>query len=273
MGRPGSASRTALMAMGLCLWAGPQARAADAPKRAGVDPAAIAALQKMGAFLRAQQSLEVRSETTTDDVLPSGQKVQFGGTVDLKARRPDRLSVNVTSDRKNERLFYDGKVFTVYQPTLGYFASFPAPPTLAGLVDVLEQRYGADLPLADLFRLGADDKQVAAIKAATMVGWSTVKGDVCAHYAFHQSDVDWEIWIQDDAQPLPRKLVITTTSERIQPQHVAVMSWNLTPKLDEQAFVFLPPPNAQRIDFDVSDRAPSTRQGRSAGGHKAGGTP
>jgi hypothetical protein len=273
MRRPGSASRAVVLVMGLSLWAGPRARAADAPKKPAVDPDAIAALRKMGAFLRTQESMEVQSETTTDDVLPSGQKVQFGGTVDLKARRPDRLSVNVTSDRKNERLFYDGKVFTVYQPTLGYFASFPAPPTLAALVDVLEQRYGVDLPLADLFRLGTDDKQLAAIKGATMVGWSTVKGAVCAHYAFHQSDVDWEIWIQDGAQPLPRKLVVTTTSEKIQPQHVSVMSWNLTPKLDEQAFTFVPPPNAQRIDFDVSSQTPATRQGRSARARKAGGTP
>ena len=68
-----------------------------------------------------------RRATTTDDLLPSGQKVQFGGTVDLKIRRPDRLRMDITGDRRNERLYYDGKTFTVFGTNAGYYATFPAP--------------------------------------------------------------------------------------------------------------------------------------------------
>jgi hypothetical protein len=224
----------------------PQPVASPAP---AVDPAAVAALRKMGAFLHSLQAMWVQGETTTDDVLPSGQKIEYSGTVDVKVRQPNRLRVEVTSDRKNEQMFYDGATFTVFQPTPGYFASFAAPPTVRGLVDVLERRYGADLPLADLFRLGSDETELGSITSATMVGWSTIKGTVCAHYAFRQPDVDWELWIQEGPQPLPRKLVITTSSEKTEPQHAAVLSWNLTPRLDEQMFTFKPPPRAQRIDF------------------------
>jgi hypothetical protein len=241
-------------------WAAPGARAADPPpERPVIEPGAVAALQRMGAFLRAQQVMEVQSETTTDDVLASGQKVEYGGTVGLKLWRPNRLRVDVVSDRKNERIFYDGNTFTVFQPAVGYYASFAAPPTVRELVDVLEQRYGVDLPLADLFRLGTDEAQVAAIRGAALVGMSTVKGAPCSHYAFHQADIDWEIWIQDGVQPLPRKLVITTTTERAQPQHTSVLTWNLAPSFDEQVFSFAPPPNAHRIDFDVPKPGPTTR--------------
>lgn len=255
----------ALLVAGLSAWVAPHALA-EAPKKPSVDPAAIAALEKMSAFLRAQQSFEVTSEMTTDDALPSGQKVQYGGSVELKVRRPSRLRVDVASDRKNERILYDGNLFTVYQPKAGYYASFAAPPNLRELVDVLERRYGLDLPLADLFRLGADEAHLRAIRGATFVGTSTIKGTPCTHYAFHQSDVDWEIWIEEGAQPLPRKLAITTLSEKTQPQHVSVMTWNLAPKLDEQAFAFTPPANAQRIDFDVTDAriASPQRQHRTA---------
>lgn len=229
----------------------PLAVSADATQNA-VDPGAIAALRRMGAFLRAQQSMWVQGELTTDGFLPSGQKVQYSGTVDLKVQRPNRMRVEISSDRGTKQMFYDGTTFTVYQPTVGYYASFAAPPTVAGLVDVLEQRYGVDLPLADLFRLGTDEAQLAAIQRATMVGWSMVKSTMCAHYAFHQQDVDWELWVQEGPQPLPRKLVITTTAEQAEPQHVAVLSWNLVPRLDASAFTFTPPPHAQRIEFDVS---------------------
>jgi hypothetical protein len=254
-----------LLTLGLVAAAAPGAQAAEPSKKLAIDPNAVAALQRMGAFLRGLQAMEVQSETTTDDVLASGQKVEFNGTVDLKARRPNRLRIDVQSDRMNERLFYDGATFTVFQPTLGYYAAFQAPPTLSELVDVLEQRYGLDLPLADLFRLGAD-AQIAAIRGATLVGLSTVKGTVCSHYAFHQADIDWELWVQEGSQPLPRKLVITTTTDKSKPQYASVMTWNLSPSFDEQGFVFTPPAQAQRIEFDVSNP--------SGAGHSIkGGTP
>jgi hypothetical protein len=231
-----------------------------APKRPTVDPAAIAALEKMAAFLRAQESFEVAGELTTDDVLRTGQKVQVGGTVSLKVRRPDRLRADVASDRKTERLVYDGNLFTVYQPKVGYYAQFAAPPNLRELVDVLEGRYGVDLPLADLFRLGTDEAQLRAIRGATLVGYSTVRGAPCAHYAFHQADVDWQVWIEEGAQPVPRKLVITTTSEKSHPQFTSVMTWTLGAKLDPQVFAFTPPTSARRIDFAVGKAAAPVRR-------------
>src|SRR3954470_18912254 len=89
---------------------------AEAPVHArdrtpAVDPQAIAALEAMGAFLRAQTAMGVTGDLTTDDLLPSGQKVQYSGHAELRVRRPDRLRADVISDRKNEQLYYDGKTF------------------------------------------------------------------------------------------------------------------------------------------------------------------
>ena len=138
-------------------------------------------------------------------MLASGQKVQYGGTVDLKMRRPDRLRMDIAGDRRNERMYYDGKTFTVFGERVGFFATFPAPPTLAELKDVLEKRYAIDLPLADLFYWGTDQDGPAAITAATRVGAANIDGFVCDHYAFRQKDVDWELWIEQGGRPLPRK--------------------------------------------------------------------
>jgi hypothetical protein len=242
-------------------------------KTPAVDPEAIAALEAMGSFLRAQTSMGVTAEVTTDDVLPSGQKVQYAGRADLRVRRPDRFRADVNSDRKNEQLYYDGKTFTIYQPALKYYASFDAPPTLAELVDVAERRYGLDLPLADLFYWGTERSRVADIKGAVKVGLSSVKGAPCDHWAFHQTDVDWEICIATGDRPVPRKLVITTITERTQPQHVAVLTWDLTPDLQEKMFSFVPPPQAQRIEFQTAlDTSP--RHGRAARAPRPkGGTP
>jgi len=231
-----------------------------------IDPQAVSALNRMSAFLRSQRALTVNAETTTDEVLDTGQKVQRQGVAVVKMSRPDRLRAEVNSDLRDEQIFYDGKAFTLYQPALGYYASFNAPPTLAQLVTEAEQRYGIDMPLADLFAWGSDRSPAADLKGAISVGPSMVKGVKCDHYALHQADVDWEIWIQQGTQPLPRKLVITTTTEKARPQHTAVMTWDLAPRLDESMFTFTPPATAHRIAFDVArEQSGMPRQGRTPG--------
>ena len=221
--------------------------AAPAP---AVDPDAISALQKMGEFLRNQQNFSVQARMTTDDVLKSGQKVQFGATVDLKVRRPDRLRMDIVGDRRNERVFYDGKTFTVFGDRVNFFATFPAPGTLAELKAVLEKR-GFELPLADLFYFGMNKDDTASITRATRVGAANVEGFMCDHYAFHQKDVDWELWIEQGGRPLPRKMVITTTTEPSKPQHSTVMNWDLGAKFDDSIFTFVPPATAHQIEFDT----------------------
>jgi hypothetical protein len=62
--------------------------------------------------------------------------------------------------------------------------------------------------------------------------------------------VDFQLWIETGARPLPRKLVITTLSDPTQPQHSMLLTWTLNPKLEEAEFKFRPPPGAQRIVFE-----------------------
>jgi hypothetical protein len=250
--RTGTHLMAVTIAAGLALGPGSWSRTAEAKPAAkpAVDPDAIAALHKMGAFLREQQKFSVRSSVTTDDLLASGQKVQFEGTVELMIRRPDRMRMNVRGDRRDEKIFYDGKSFTVFGERLGYYASFAAPGTLAELKEVTEKRYGIDLPLADLFYWGTEHDGTSDITGATVVGVSTVDGTACDHYAFRQKDVDWELWIEQGAHPLPRKLVITTTSEKSRPQHGMNLTWDLSPQLSDDLFTFTPPAEAHRIEFE-----------------------
>ena len=180
-----------VLALGTGVWSRPSF-AKPASTKPALDPDAIAALQKMGAFLREQEKFSVRANVTTDDLLSSGQKVQFGGTVEMMVRRPDRLRMDVRGDRRDEHIYYDGKTFTLFGERVGYYATFQAPSTLAELKDVTEKRYGIDLPLADLFYWGTEHDGTADITAATHVGVATVDGAACDHYAFRQKDVDWD---------------------------------------------------------------------------------
>ena len=217
-----------------------------------IDPEAMAALDRMGAFLRSQVTMAVRGETATDEVLPSNQKVQHVGVVELQVHRPDRLRADVNTDRVSRQIFYDGKTLTVSGRDVNYYAQFAAPPTLREVLDLGERRYGIDFPLADLFTWGTDGR-ASDITSATKLDQATIQGTPTDHYAFREGDVDWQVWIERGAHPLPRKLVITTRDAVTQPQHAVVLTWRLSPQIDDRVFTFVPPPNAQRIPFQVMD--------------------
>ena len=52
-----------------------------------------------------------------------------------------------------------------------------------------------------------------------ILGLSDVGGITCEHYAFRQPGLDWQVWIQLGDHPLPKKLVLTTTTDDARPQH------------------------------------------------------
>jgi hypothetical protein len=214
-----------------------------------VDPTATAELDRMGKFLRSLQAFQVEADTARDEVLDNGLKKQVNGTASVLARRnPERLRAEVTTDWSDRLFLYDGKSFTLYANRLHYYATVPAPPTIRELVDTLQQRYDVLLPMADLFRWG-DTVSSETITAAVDLGPSTVDGVTCEHYAFRQEGLDWQIWIQLGDFPLPKRLILTTTTDEARPQYTVTYRWNLAPSMNEAAFVFNPPAGAQRIVF------------------------
>jgi hypothetical protein len=212
-----------------------------------VDPAAIAALNKMGSYLRSLKAYEVKATTTQDDVLSTGQKAQFTGTQDLLIRQPNGLRGEVSTGAQHRLWFYDGKNFTLYADGVGYYATVPAPSTLQALADTLHKKFAIEMPLRDLTLWGTDRASTKGIRSAVDLGPAEVEGTTVQHYAFRQDAVDWQIWIQNGDYPLPRKLVITTTDDDARPDYSAVLTWNLAPSFNNEAFVFYPPPSAKRI--------------------------
>jgi hypothetical protein len=212
-----------------------------------IAPEAMTALQKMGAYLRTLNQFQIRSAVTTEQVLEDGQKVQLASSIDLIADRPNRMIVNLSSDREQRQYLFDGKEFTIWAPLLNYYATVPAPATIIELLTQVEDKYDIEIPLVDLFRWGADDDSADEITAAKDLGPSVIDGTTVQHFAFRQDGLDWQVWIQNGDHPLPRKVVLTTMTDEARPQHTAVYTWNLAPSFNPEAFTFVPPKDAKRI--------------------------
>ena len=234
------ALQSLMLAAALC--AGP---AAAAPS---VDPDALAALNRMGAELRTHNTIALRADVVNEDVLDDGQKLQYTGTVDIQAQRPNRFKISLVSDIKNRQVFYNGKTVTVFSPRLGVYASFDAPDTIAKTLAKANDQYGIELPLSDLFAWGTDPTLPARLQEGFQVNTGEhVAGQVCDHYAFRQKQVDWQIWIAQSGPPLPCKLVITDKSDPAMPQYAAVLHWSFPGSIADTVFAFAAPANTHKI--------------------------
>src|SRR5262245_36019011 len=76
-----------------------------------IDRDAMDALTKMGTYLRSLKAFQVKAEVTSEEVLPSGEKLQFGTMADMVAEKPNHLRIDVNSDREHRVFYFDGKTF------------------------------------------------------------------------------------------------------------------------------------------------------------------
>ena len=217
-----------------------------------VDPDAVEALKEMSTYLGTLRSFEVTANVTQDLVTAEGQRVQLGQVAQYKVRRPNGFQIDLTTDFRKRRFYFDGKQFTVFAPELGFYATTEAPPTIRETIDLVEKKLGIDLPLDDLFRWNdPDNNREQQLTSGFEVGPATVDGVATDHYAFREGNHDWEVWIQQGERALPRKLVIVDRSDEAHPTYVARLSWKINPAIASNEFTFKPGPNAKAIQFGV----------------------
>jgi hypothetical protein len=244
-----------LLLAGLSAWAEPQKSSAPPPP--AIDPKADALLRDMSAALARAKGFSFESHSLADQVLPSGQKVQFARNQKVTVRRPDRFRATVNGDQENLELVYDGKQVTLLNATQNRYAIADAKPTIDDTLDLLAEEYGMVIPLADLLFADAYKTLTERVRTGEDLGPGYVFATKCRHLAFRQEGVDWQIWI-DETSKLPRKLVMTYKEQPGHPQYTAFLNgWNLSAEVRDEQFKFTPPAGATKTQFEAP--APSTQ--------------
>lgn len=248
---------TTLLLTGMLLLA-PSLQAVE-PPAIGQEPVrdeqVINRLAAMGKYLRSLEVIAVQADTTTEDVMDNGQKLQFVGSAEYRVQIPDHLWLEVKNDRHHRIYTYDGKTLTQFSPELGYYATMEVLEPIGRMILQVKEKYDLELPLADLFLWGTDKADTTGIEEAIFIGLEPIGDHDSEHFAFREDGIDWQIWIPPGDQPLPDRLVITTMDDPAQPSYTANLKWNLSPKLNDADFSFVPPNGAMKIDIAAVEAA------------------
>jgi hypothetical protein len=217
---------------------------------AGIDPEAQRLLKASTDFLASQKQFSAETRNSLEIVLKSGQKIQFNHQARLSMQRPNKLRAERSGDLVNQVFVYDGKSLTLHNPQDKVFAQVAAPATLEEMLDFARTQLDIVAPAGDLLYKNAYEILMDGVTDGFVVGKAVIEGVRCDHLAFRAPHVDTQIWVQEGAQPLPRKMVITTRDLVNAPQFaVTVTKWNLKPSFGAQTFSFTPPAGAKKVDF------------------------
>lgn len=214
-----------------------------------VSPEAQVVLDRMTDYLQSLKSFSIQSNSTRDEVVEFGYKLQHNESSTTIVKKPDMLRSHVSGDVRNRTFVYDGKNLVMYSPDDLVYTRTPAPNTLGKLIGGLINA-GIELPETDVLFHSENGSLAQDARGGVWVGETMIEGVACDHLAFRHAGTDWQIWVQQGSRPLMRKLVITTRFEVGDPQFQSTLHWDINPKIDADTFKFSVPEGAVEIPFD-----------------------
>jgi hypothetical protein len=216
--------------------------------RQDIEPQAAHILKQMSDYLAGLKQFSFQADNTEDALLTSGQRIQYGKSVTVYVRRPNRIRADSVGDNNNDgQLFYDGKAITLMDRHKNSYTSIAAPPEINAALDYAIQTFNLRAPLADLIYSKGYEYLTDEVISGHYEGLHKVQGILCHHLAFRQQDVDWQIWIENNQTPLPRKLIITDNKAHGLQFTARLSKWNTSAPLEDSLFTFAAPAKAERI--------------------------
>ena len=239
----------AVVALAAALWCGTGASwGMPDDNRPGIDPEAKKIIKALSEQSLQVQRVKIKVFDTIEEILQSGQMVEYGHVRSAVISKPDKLWIESLGDRTNTTLWNDGRLFTLLDRDQNVYVQLDAAGTIEQAVDMIYENYGISTPLADM--LSTDIYAVLMNRARTCryLGLHHAGETICHHIAATQDDIDWQIWIDQGSEPRLRKIVIIYKQVPGSPRYTAVLAeYKELDKVSEAAFAFQLPPGAEKI--------------------------
>lgn len=246
----GSRIRAMLMASAL----GTLALAPAAAGAQTIDPKARAIVEAMGAYLASLERFAVKADVSTEAVTHDGEKIEIVGLSSAIVARPNLFYGDSYGSMIEQRFYYDGKTLTLVQPGSDAYATVAAPPTIDAMLDFAAGKLGVEAPAGDLLASDGAKRLLASATSGRYIGETTIGGVRCQQVAFRGPEVDWQLWVQTGAKPLPCRYVITSKTVAGSPSFgITMHDWNMSPSVNAATFTFRPDPGDRRVPFALSD--------------------
>ena len=215
-----------------------------------LEPAALERMKAMSDLLKTAGSFTFTTVTDREQPSVGGPMLDFFIVSKVTVTRPNQLRIESQGDRFGASLWYDGKTVAIHANKSKFYGQAPAPATIDEAVQMLMDRLNTPLPVAGFLLKDPYARMMEGVTTAFDAGTGEVDGVMCRHLAFSEGDADWQVWIEEGAKPLPRRIAVTYKKYPGSPRVMATLSdWNLAPTIPAGAFTFVPPAGTTKVDW------------------------
>jgi hypothetical protein len=219
---------------------------ASAPKDGRpLDPRADEVLRRMGDALGDTDKLRFQLRLADEDIMVDGKTVRAATERTIVLDRPDRLAVELRSDRPLRQMWFDRGTLVSLELDRAVYAQTELSREIEPALEDIRADFHVTLPALDLLRPDPYQAILADTRVLRYVGKVPFDGYLCHQLRIERPHTEWDLWV-DTGSDLPRRLRI---SFRDDPQHAPydalftawerdarVSDYDFTPQLPEQAY-------------------------------------
>jgi hypothetical protein len=187
----------------------------------------------------------------TRDRMRGGRKVAAKTTRQFTVRRPDRIAMRVTGD-SDVKGWYDGRKLTFVSDAQKVWARVNGAPSIDETLDRLAERLAMPMPVADFLYSSPFEALIGKASTGGYVGREPVNGVDCLHVAYQHPGADWDLWVAEQGDPLPKRFRVTDkTVTPARTVEVVFDNWVLGAPVTDAVFTPVVPAGYERIPLAV----------------------
>ena len=207
-------------------------------------------LQKMSNYLSSADQFSFHAVMTEDRVFNKDYSIHGEVRSEIAIRRPDKVFADIKSDYNHKMFWYDGSRITLLTVPANYYATAEASGSIEEMTNFVSDNFGVHIPLATLAFENSFEMLTDGVIDGYYTGLHSVGGVSCHHLLFIDEDAEWQIWIEEGQNPVPRKYSVKYKLDDRDYVFVALIkNWQFNEFAPDEIFNFIPPPEAGEIEF------------------------
>ena len=212
------------------------------------DPREI--LKRMSDEIAGLESYIINGDAYADARLEAGLIIEHASQATLQVHKPDTVRITNKTSEDLKELFFQSGVLTIYTKSKNFYAQTLIPEGANAALDYAVDELGMDAPMLDFVSGEVAKRLLATATDVLYLGTSLVRGKTYQHVAIRTAEIDIQLWIAAEGQPLPGKMSLSAKWDGGAPRTTVFMEWNTSPDFQKNPIQFSPPDDAIKISFE-----------------------
>jgi len=184
-------------------------RAADQRAAANaISPDALSQLKRMTDYVTSLSNARMTVIESREEPVQGHGRVRKQVQRSYTMRRPNQLAWSATGDGVNGSGAFDGTELKLENNLNSRATTIPIAGTLDTLLTTMRDQKKLTLPMAELFSSNIYDRLTTGITLARYMGVHQMDGEPCHYVACQTGALQWQMWIAQEGNPVPKRVLI-----------------------------------------------------------------